>query len=149
MKSYILLTFAALLLGEVVLGEDVPASQWETGNNKTSTSDNCGYLAGTWTGTFSFVSSSCHGSFWTCPNVRLIFEDAAGDGSAFFVERPAVGGCSIDHPDCHDGALSHMDYIAFCENSKVDMEGFEGLVSSTKLILSKDPQSDGQYDMHK
>ena len=108
-------------------------------------------MAGTWTGIYRFVvhSGTCAGAWWTCP-VKLIFEDASGDGSAFFVERPATTEyCYISDHDCFNGGLYTKEYIAFCDNSKVDMEGFQGLVSSTKLMLSKEPSSDGEYNMHK
>ena len=70
----------------------------------------------------------------------------SGDESAFFVERPETYSCQYYGP-CDGSPLGGVDYIAFCENSKVTMDPFEGLVSSTKLLL-KDGEL-GTYDTHK
>ena len=148
------LTAFLVLLGEEIRGEDAPVTKWETGINQTAISNHCGSLAGTWTGTYRGLDTSPYCSGWyTCPSVRLIFEDAAGDGSAFLVARPAASGCYLDpNPNgCEDTSINHIDFIAFCEDSKVYMEPLKGLVTSTKLMLYTDSSSSyrAQYNMHK
>ena len=104
------LTASLFLLGEEIRGEDAPVTKWETGINQTAISNHCGSLAGTWTGTYRGLDTSPYCSGWyTCPSVRLIFEDAAGDGSAFLVERPAASGCYLDpNPNgCEDTSINH------------------------------------------
>ena len=110
-----------------------------------SKSDNCGDLTGTWTGTYSYSSVAPGCGRFHC-STQLIFEDASDDGSAFFVDRPKAINCYNDNPNCSTGDLGATNYFALCENSKVEMEGFEGLVSSSRLRLVKD--NDDEYDMH-
>merc|ERR1712062_487188 len=138
-----------LLMVFVLLGGNgniiIAASLNEKSINLTSTSDNCGFLDGTWSGTYSFGSSNCGR---TDCSVHLTFEDASDDGSAFFVKRPETHSCQSVNTACQDWIIHGTDYIAFCENSRVTMDDFEGLVSSTKLLLKIDGELD-TYDMNK
>ena len=147
LRSHLLFLLASLLL---IKCEDPAAAASIEGRrrtmNLTSTSDNCGELAGTWTGMYSYHSNAFDCGTYRCLNTQLIFEDASGDGSAFFVDRPKPSNCRFDNAACSTSPPGATSYVAFCENSKVEMEGYEGLVSSTRLRLVKD---DNEYDMHK
>ena len=76
MKSFILL----LLMVSVILGGNGnvinAASLDEKNMNLTSTLDNCGFLSGTWSGTYSVNFPYCGE---THCSVQLNFEDASGD----------------------------------------------------------------------
>ena len=147
LRFNLLLLLASLLL---IKCEDPAAAASMEGRtmNLTSTSDNCGELAGTWTGMYSYHSNAFDCGTYRCLNTQLIFEDASGDGSAFFVDRPKPSNCRFDNAACSTSPPGATSYVAFCDNSKVDMEGYEGLVSSTRLRLVLDGHSN-TYDMQK
>ena len=64
------------------------------------------------------------------------------------MKRPETHSCQSVNQACQDWIIHATDYIAFCENSRVTMDDFEGLVSSTKLLLKIDGELD-TYDMNK
>ena len=128
--------------------------------------DGCTTLAGRWQGNYQYggydltyfaqrkrkfktnISDSTCG-ICTHEGVALTFTDV-GNNADFFVHQDFHEGCDCANDACWGCQLAEKDFIASCKDSKVTMEGYSGLTSSTQLVLIKDDQSHSQrYSMAK